>query len=91
MRRAQLTTALLVASSLLLVGCGGGDDASGDQKPAAQQVAGAEEVASTWPLTGLPVSGDQDVAQPHPVLVTKIDNTGSSAPQIGLGKADLVV
>lgn len=91
MRRAQLTTALLTASSLLLVGCGGGGDASGDQKPAAQQVAGAEEVASTWPLTGLPVSGDEEVAKSHPVLVTKIDNTGSSSPQIGLGKADLVV
>ncbi|HYH33785.1 MAG TPA: DUF3048 domain-containing protein, partial [Nocardioides sp.] len=27
----------------------------------------------------------------HAVLVTKIDNTSSSAPQVGLGKADLVV
>jgi hypothetical protein len=90
-RRAQLTTALLAASSLLLVGCGGGGDSSDDQAPAAQQVAGSEEVVSTWPLTGLPVSGDEDVEQSHPVLVTKIDNTDASAPQLGLGKADLVV
>lgn len=91
MRRAQLTTALLAAASLLLVGCGGGDETTDDQAPAAQQVAGGEEVASTWPLTGLPVSGDEEVAKPYPVLVTKIDNTSSSAPQLGLGKADLVV
>jgi hypothetical protein len=89
-RRAQLTTALVAASSLLLVGCGGGDEST-DKKAASQQVASSEQVASTWPLTGLPVSGDQDVQQSHPVLVTKIDNTGSSAPQIGLSKADLVV
>jgi hypothetical protein len=90
-RRAQLTTALLAASSLLLVGCGGGSDSSDDEKHAAQQVAGAEEVASTWPLTGLPVSGDEDAEQTHPVLVTKIDNTNSSSPQLGLSKADMVV
>jgi hypothetical protein len=90
-RRAQLTTALLAVSSLLLVGCGGGSDSSDDERPAAQQVAGAEEVASTWPLTGLPVSGDEDAAQTHPVLVTKIDNTYSSSPQLGLSKADMVV
>ncbi|KQW49300.1 hypothetical protein ASC77_11495 [Nocardioides sp. Root1257] len=91
MRRAQLTTALLAATSLLLVGCGGGSDSSDDQKPASQKVAGSEEIASTWPLTGLPVSGDEDAEQTHPVLVTKMDNTYSSSPQIGLSKADMVV
>ena len=91
MRRAQLTTALLAVTSLLLVGCGGGDDSSDGQKPASQEVAGSEEIASTWPLTGLPVSGDEDVAKTYPVLVTKIDNTEASSPQIGLGQADLVV
>jgi Protein of unknown function (DUF3048) N-terminal domain/Protein of unknown function (DUF3048) C-terminal domain len=95
-RRAPLTNvasvaALLLAASLALAGCGGGDDPSGDQTPASQQVAGAEEVAATWPLTGLPVSGDDEVAQEHPVLVTKMDNTYASAPQVGLGSADLVV
>src|SRR5690349_19795888 len=88
-RRAQMTTALLVAASLLLVGCGGDD--SPEQKPAAQKVAGSQEVSSTWPLTGLPVTGNEAAEKTYPVLVTKIDNTGSSSPQLGLGKADMVV
>lgn len=90
MRRVQLTTALLVAASLVLAGCGG-DDSEGDKAPASQEVAGGELVDATWPLTGLPATGDDDVAQEHPVLVVKIDNTSSSSPQLGLGKADLVV
>ena len=89
MRRARLTTALLVATSLVLAGCGGDDEES--EAPAAQEVAGAAELASTWPLTGLPVEGDASSAQPYPVLVTKIDNTAASSPQVGLGSADLVV
>ena len=69
-----------------------GDDSSdGAKKPASQQVAGSEEIAATWPLTGLPVTGDEDAAKTYPVLVTKIDNTYASAPQLGLGKADMVV
>lgn len=92
MRRARLITTVLLSSGLLLAGCGGGSDSDDeDSTPAAQEVAGSEEVASTWPMTGLPVEGDDDAAQPHPVLVTKMDNTYSSSPQIGLGSADLVV
>ena len=91
MRRASLTTALLLTASLALVGCGGGSDDSGDETPAAQQVAGGDELASTWPMTGLPVTGDEEAAQDHPVIVAKMDNTEASAPQIGLGSADLVV
>jgi DUF3048 family protein len=99
-RRAPLTSspavtslaALLVSASLVLAGCGGGSDGSdGEKAPASQKVAGAEKVASTWPLTGLPVTGDDAAEQTHPVLVTKMDNTYASAPQIGLGSADLVV
>jgi hypothetical protein len=45
------------------------------------------KLAARWPLTGLP-AGDAVVR--HPVLVVKIDNTESSSPQIGLGRADLV-
>jgi hypothetical protein len=90
-RRAHLTTALLVTASLVLVGCGGGDEPSDDQTPVSQQVAGSSEVDSTWPMTGLPVEGDDEAAQTHPVFVTKMDNTYASAPQVGLGEADLVV
>ncbi|MBZ5737458.1 DUF3048 domain-containing protein [Nocardioides mangrovi] len=96
MRRAHLRyprslAAVLVASSLVLAGCGGGSDSSDDQTPAAQSVAGGDEIASDWPLTGLPVTGDESASQTHPVLVTKIDNTEASSPQAGLGEADLVV
>ena len=78
-RRVHLATALLAAASLMLAGCGG------DDSPAAPQA------ASTWPMTGLPVSGDASAEQSYPVLVTKVDNTPASAPQVGLGEADLVV
>ncbi|MDO9397571.1 MAG: DUF3048 domain-containing protein [Herbiconiux sp.] len=44
----------------------------------------------TWPLTGLMVERGESVKK-HPVLVLKMDNTASSAPQQGLGAADLVV
>lgn len=91
MRRAHLTTALLVAASLVLVGCGGSDKPADDESPAAQQVAGSDEVASTWPMTGLPVTGDESASKTYPVLVTKMDNTEASSPQIGLGSADMVV
>ena len=92
MRRARLITTALLSSSLLLVGCGGGSDSpDSDETPAAQTVAESSELASTWPMTGLPVEGDDDSEQTHPVLVTKMDNTYASSPQIGLGSADLVV
>lgn len=92
MRRAPLTiVSLLTATGLLLAGCGGGSDTADKPKAASQEVAGSEEIAATWPLTGLPVEGDADAAKTYPVLVTKIDNTYASSPQLGLGKADLVV
>jgi hypothetical protein len=91
-RRAPLPAAVLIAASLVLAGCGGGDETtSEDSSPASQKVAGGSTLDSTWPLTGLPVSGDQSASQDHPVLVAKMDNTYSSAPQIGLSKADMVV
>jgi hypothetical protein len=91
-RRAGLITTVLLSASLALAGCGGGDESTDDEtQAAAQSVEGAEEVAATWPMTGLPVAGDDDAAQAHPVLVTKMDNTYSSSPQVGLGEADLVV
>jgi hypothetical protein len=94
-RRARLSTAaavsaVLASSALLLAGCGG-SDGSGDATPAGQKVAGGQQVSATWPLTGLSVSGGADAAQSHPILVAKMDNTYSSAPQVGLGSADMVV
>ncbi|MBD3913002.1 DUF3048 domain-containing protein [Nocardioides hwasunensis] len=82
---------MLVASSLLLAACGGGDE----EEPSAPSSSEPTTAATSeppeptyWPLTGLERTGK---APNHPVIVTKVDNTSSSAPQIGLGQADLVV
>ncbi|MDN5745093.1 MAG: DUF3048 domain-containing protein [Nocardioidaceae bacterium] len=88
--RSALPTALpaaLIALSLILAGCGGGDDG---EKKAKSDSSQAAETPTTWPLTGLDGDG-KSVELDHPVIVTKIDNTDSSAPQVGLSKADLIV
>lgn len=88
-RASRSLTALAVAATLVLAGCGGDEEPEKEAEPEA--VESAEPEPATWPLTGLPVEGDGDGALPHPVLVTKIDNTYASSPQAGLGAADLVV
>jgi hypothetical protein len=90
-RRLRLPAAILVTASLVLAGCGDNEDSSDAGTTESQKVAAGSTLDSTWPLTGLPVSGDDSASQDHPVLVAKMDNTASSAPQIGLSKADLVV
>ncbi len=89
--RTLTTTATLLATSLVLAACGGDEESPTDEGPEAQEIAGGSTLEQTWPLTGLDVEGDDSSAQTHPVMVTKIDNTASSAPQQGLGSADLVV
>jgi hypothetical protein len=88
----RAVAAALVAASLLLAGCGGGDDEGSPDDAAPSEPSAAETSEppepTYWPLTGLERTGD---APRHPVLVTKVDNTASSAPQVGLGSADLVV
>jgi len=85
--------AAALATSLLLAACGDGDgsDEKSADGPEAQNVAAGSTLDSTWPLTGLPVTGDDEAAQDHPVMVLKMDNTYASAPQQGLSSADLVV
>jgi hypothetical protein len=83
--------ALTLAASLVLAGCGDDKNDAEADSPQAQPVAGGGELAQTWPLTGLDVNGEQSAAQTRPVLVVKMDNTPSSAPQVGLDAADLVV
>lgn len=82
LRAAVACTAL----GLALVACGGEDEPT-DSEPAAETSAPPEP--ETWPLTGLEADGS--VAKNRPPLVVKMDNTDSSAPQVGLGSADLVV
>ena len=92
-RNASRAAAALLATSLVLVGCGNNDGSDDDSTdgPGAQNVAAGAEIKATWPLTGLPVTGDEEAAQTHPVMVLKMDNTYASAPQEGLGSADMVV
>ncbi|MGD9961114.1 DUF3048 domain-containing protein [Nocardioides sp.] len=89
MRRASLSIALIAAASLLLAACGGDDKESSDT-PDPQSTAGGQSFESTWPLTGLPAQAGEDPALDHPVVVAKVDNSGSEL-QAGLSKADLVV
>ena len=80
--------AALVALSLVLAACGGGEESGGGDKSSESQ---APAEPATWPLTGLEAAEGESVEQDHPVLVAKIDNSDNSAPQVGLGKADLIV
>jgi hypothetical protein len=88
-RRARALVALTAVAALGLAGCGGDadDTPAGDETPDGQATADGMTLSGQWPLTGLPADG---AAPKHPVMVVKIDNTGSSSPQVGLGSADLV-
>ena len=79
---------LVLAGSVALAACGSDDDApESEGAPDAQSTAAGATLMGQWPLTGLPAEGK---APRHPVMVVKIDNTGASNPQVGLGSADLV-
>ena len=83
----------LLATALLLAGCGGDSDEppkaeAAPDEPTTSETTEAPPEPTYWPLTGLERTGN---APKHPVIVTKVDNTSSSAPQVGLGQADLVV
>ncbi|HWJ08971.1 MAG TPA: DUF3048 domain-containing protein [Nocardioides sp.] len=83
--------ATLVVLSLVLAGCG--DDKS-DEKPKSDDSSApstAPEEPATWPLTGERTKGGASAALRHPAYIVKIDNSEASNPQVGIGKADLVV
>ncbi len=89
---ALATIALLTGLLTGLAACGGDDDTP-DASPSSSAEPSAEatetpEPPALWPLTGLEVEGKTPT---HPVIVTKVDNTSSSSPQVGLGSADMVV
>jgi hypothetical protein len=82
--RLRVLTALALAASLSLGAC-----SKDDEEPSGTTSQGTEgdtTLGATSPLTGL----DLDEVPDHPVVTVKIDNSGNSAPQIGLGEADLV-
>jgi hypothetical protein len=89
-RRLALTLSALAATSLMLTACGGSSSSTpGAQTP--QRVENGQTIQQFWPLTGLKVASGKTASLDHPVLVTKMDNTVSSQPQVGLSKADMVV
>lgn len=61
--------------------------ATKDEKPDSQPVQGGAKLAALWPLTGEKVTSG---TPKRPVLVTKIDNSAESRPQLGLKEADLI-
>ena len=83
-------SAALITSSLGLAACGGdeSDPLAAGEEPGGD---GKAVVLDTWPLTGESLPEGKSAARKHPALVLKMDNTPSSAPQVGLGSADLVV
>lgn len=93
MRRPLSLTAAVLSATLLLAGCSGDDGAprAADASPGSGEASQAPAEPQTWPLTGLEAEEGQSTERNHPVLVTKIDNTSGAAPQLGLGKADMVV
>lgn len=90
MRRVALTLSALAATGLMLTACGGSSSSS-PQSDEPQKVQGGQDITQYWPLTGLKVPSNKTATLEHPVLVAKMDNTGSSAPQVGLSRADMVV
>lgn len=85
-RRAAALVAAPVLLSGLLAGCGGDEESPAPDDAPAQDA--AQEAPRVSPLTGLEVTGK---SPKNPVVVTKIDNTSSAAPQAGVGSADMVV
>lgn len=88
-RRAPRVLALGIgslAATVVLAACGS-TEKSAEDPPAQQETEDSAAPAPRWPLTGLPVDGE---LPKRPVMVVKVDNTTSAAPQVGLGSADLV-
>lgn len=82
---ARRAAAIALASCLALSACGGAEKEANGSEAAGDQPTPAAPVLS--PLTGQEVEASPE----HPVVVVKIDNSHASAPQVGLGQADLVV
>jgi Protein of unknown function (DUF3048) N-terminal domain/Protein of unknown function (DUF3048) C-terminal domain len=91
-RRVALTLSVLTATGLVLTACGGRSSPSLEAPIVTlPKVEGSQTVTQHWPLTGLKVPTNKTAKLHQPVLVAKMDNTVSSQPQVGLGRADMVV
>ena len=88
-RLAPSATGMTVVLAVSLAACGGDEESNADPEGASPtNTVSAVTLAHEWPLTGKELDGD---LPDHPVYVVKIDNTQSSAPQVGLDSADMVV
>jgi hypothetical protein len=95
-RRRLAVLSIGLASTLALAACGGGgaDKLATTAKDGTPTPTGSVATANAftltgqWPLTGETLNGSEPN---HPVYVVKIDNTASSAPQVGLSSADMIV
>ncbi len=87
-RRSLAAVGISLVLSLALAACGGEEESDAAGPVDSTDTAGAVTLNGEWPLTGAKLEGD---LPDHPVYVVKVDNTSSSAPQVGLGSADLVV
>jgi hypothetical protein len=86
-RTLALIVVLVLAGAAASCSSGGGDDeADGGSSTTVSLPPGA---VSTWPLTGLPIEGDQLLAL-RPALIVKIDNSEEARPQVGINQADIV-
>jgi hypothetical protein len=87
-RRVVPFAALVATASLTLAACGGNgnDHASSSGSSGSGSNAAVAKAPPVSPLTGLALKQDPK----HPVLIVKIDNSANSAPQVGLGSADMV-
>lgn len=88
----RLRGTLVTLSAVLLLGglaaCDE-DNTSAEADTESTDSLGAGGTATlTFPLTGEPLDGR---SPDHPVMMVKIDNTASAAPQVGLSDADLVI
>jgi hypothetical protein len=86
-RRVSVALSVAVLALTALAGCGGDDDGDPGGGGKSQELAEGATFDAVSPLTGQELEGD---AASRPVLAVKMDNSAASAPQVGLGSADLV-
>jgi len=84
--RLRTVGALALVSSLALSACSGNDEGGAASRAASQGTEGDTILGARSPLTGLDLAS----VPGHSVVTVKIDNSGNSAPQVGLGDADLI-